>query len=132
MSPKENLGMERNIINLHKNWIETEVADPINIVKYCSNDIELFVFPDLQIVGKSNFLAWLEANKDDSKIESIEILNRKVSCLNQLGCLIADFKTVIRTKENELRTIYGQHFWHLKLENECWKVAKLTWDIKES
>ncbi len=123
--------MEKDIIDLHKRWIEIEVADAEGVVQFCSDDFECMPISGEHIKGKREFSKWLRANKDGSKIESIEISNRQVSCLNHLGSLIADFKTTVRTEENKLQTILGQHFWHLKLVRGTWKVDKLTWKVNE-
>lgn len=123
--------MEKDIIDLHKRWIEMEISDAEGIVQFCSDDFECMPTPSDEIKSKWDFLEWLRANKDGSKIESIEILHRQVSCLNHLGSLLADFKTIVRTEENKLQTILGQHFWHLKLVSGTWKVNKLAWKVNE-
>ena len=124
--------MEKDIIDLHKNWVATEIMDSSGIIEFCSDDFEFFPTPQEQIRGKLKFLNRLKKSNDGSNIENIEITNRQVIYLNQLGSLKADFKTTIRTYDGQERTISGQHMWQLILENESWKVTRLTWKIDEA
>lgn len=122
--------MEKDIIDLHKRWIATEIADREGIIEFCSNDFEFSPTSELKIKGKLNFLNWLRESNDGSKIESIKISNRQVIYLNQLGTLKANFETTFRTMDDQKQTIYGQHMWQLYFENKSWKVVKLTWKIE--
>ncbi|MCI5090907.1 hypothetical protein [Phaeodactylibacter sp.] len=121
--------MEKDIIGLHKIWIATEISDRCGIVKFCSDDIEVSPTAGHHIKGKANFLNWLRASDNGSILESIEISNRQVVCGHQTGSLNADFKTTIITEDNQRQIIYGQHRWHLIMEDGAWKVNRLTWKI---
>jgi hypothetical protein len=121
--------LEKDIINLHKIWIDTEISDRYGIVSFCADDVEVSVPPAHRIKGKTNFLNWLRESADGSSIESIEISNRQVVCVNQLGALKADFKTTVITEDNQRQIIYGQHMWHLIMEDGAWKAKRLTWKI---
>jgi len=122
--------MDKEIINLHQKWTEAEISDRYGIIEFCCDEIEILMKSEKPIVGKANFLNWLKESDNGSFVEDIEISNRQVICLNQIGSLIADFKTTIRTKDNKKDIFNGQHMWHLTKENDIWKVKRLTWKIE--
>jgi len=122
--------MEKDIIDLHQRWIETEMSDKYGIIEFCCDDIEISPTSGKSIKGKTNFLNWIRESDNGSVIENIEISKREVICLDQTGSLKADFKTTIKTKDKKKHVINGQHVWDLVNENETWKVKRMTWEIR--
>ena len=122
--------MEKDIIDLHQRWIETEISDRYGIIEFCCDDIEISTISEKPIKGKTNFLNWIKESDNGSIVENIEISNRQVICLNQMGSLKADFKTTIRTKDKKKHIINGQHMWDLIIEKDTWKVKRITWKIR--
>ncbi len=99
--------MEKEIIRLHQDWIETEISDRYGLIKFCSDDFELSGISEKAVKGKAGFLDWLRDTDDGSVQENIEISNLQVICLNKTGSLKADFKTIVRTRDNKRQIVYG-------------------------
>jgi len=118
------------MIDLHQRWIETEISDKYGMIEFCCDDIEISTIAEQPIQGKANFFNWIKESDDGSIIKNIEISNRQVMCLNQMGSLKADFKTTISTKDKKTHINYGQHLWHLVIEKDTWKVKRITWKLR--
>lgn len=120
-----------DIQKLHREWISTELENPLRILDFCTEEIEFHTNDNKVIKGKDDVEIWIKNAYRDSKLANIEILDVQISVLGKLASLVAKFKTTVMTSENVSNVYSGKHFWALKYSNNQWWVDRITWEVEE-
>jgi ketosteroid isomerase-like protein len=120
-------GIVAEIERVHSKWLKCELAqDWSGLLALCSDEIELWPPNSAVVNGREGVSAYLLHGK--TRIDKIEVSERRVWAADGLAILTAHFHTTFRLASDEnLRTVAGTHLWVLRKLDGKWLVALVVW-----
>lgn len=121
------------IEEIHKRWIEAELAgDSLAVLRLCTDDV-LWIPPDAPLLeGKQAIARWLKVA--EVEIESLEISGLRIGGGGTVAYKTANYTTAyVAEDSSDVSSVRGTHLWVLrKMENHEWRVAIVSWSLIEA
>ena len=121
------------IEDIHKRWIDAELAgDSLEVLRLCTDDV-LWIPPDSPVLeGKEAITRWLKGT--EVEIKSLEVTDFRIGGSGTVAYKIGNYTTAYKARgSSEVSRVKGTHLWILqKIRNGEWRVAIVTWSSIEA